>query len=120
VKTKVLSRFEKQNYMIGSMKDFKQIAREIAVVPTYASEYKAQNVYKQVLAESPKAGMEVSAFFKALYLLISVSTSPADVFGQGPGVTTSEEDLETLQQIKRLQENAQRWPADLLSNPDLS
>lgn len=75
VKQKFLAQFNKKTPMITSAKEFKTVLRQINVVPTYISEYKALNVYKVMNTPS----MDAMSLLESFYVIFSSSMKPHDI-----------------------------------------
>lgn len=122
VRTRVLGQFDKTKPSISSFKDFKIVMRQLCIVPTYTSEYKAQQVFKFVLEKHRKPQMDTIMLTTSIYLIFSTSVQPQDIVAQGQRYQANKQDDTQLQAQMREAHmqmiSKSKWPQDFFTNPE--
>lgn len=56
--------------------------RQLSVVPTYTSEYKASQIFKLVIEKQNKKEMDSMMLLMSIYLIFSINVQPHDIVMQ--------------------------------------
>lgn len=117
LKQRALGQFDKARPAITSFKDFKVVMRQLSLVPTYTSEYKAQHIYKFILDKYRKTQLDATMLVACIYLIFSLFVQPHEIITQSQrfsaGAKPEDKALQTRMREAFVQMSTQAsWPQE--------